>query len=176
MILGLAVAELLVNLRRLIHERRRVDWDALPLLWAFTVLLFLFNYWWAVVTGLDGSRGARLVMQFVPLATIPILLFLLSASVLPRRIPAEGRISMRAEWDKERGVVYTLFALNQTVVWLIVLAFRGHIVWDIADITRTGVLAVLLLVLFARSRPVEWFAVTATLLLTSMRLFTQSAG
>jgi hypothetical protein len=39
-ILGLAVAELLLNLHRLIDARKRVNWDPLPLLWAVIVLLW----------------------------------------------------------------------------------------------------------------------------------------
>lgn len=176
MILGLAMAELLLNLHRLIDERKRVDWDALPLLWALVILLFLFNDWWAVATGLDGSRSARVVMQFVPLALIPILLFLLSATVLPRRVAAEGRIRMRAQWTDTRSVFYALFALNQVVTWMLVLAIRGSVIWDSADVARTGVLVVVLLALFSKSRPAEWLAVATALGLTTMRLFTQPAG
>ena len=47
-IIGLGIADLLVNLHRLIHAGKRVDWDALPLVWATVALLWLFNYWWAV--------------------------------------------------------------------------------------------------------------------------------
>jgi hypothetical protein len=81
-ILGLGVADLLVNLHRLIEARRRVTWDPLPLLWAVVVLLWLFNYWWAVATNLDGSQNARVVADFVLLAIPPIILFLMAASVL----------------------------------------------------------------------------------------------
>ena len=33
-IMGLGLADLLMNFHRLLHERKRVDWDALPLVWA----------------------------------------------------------------------------------------------------------------------------------------------
>ena len=74
-ILGLAVAELLLNLHRLIDARKRVNWDPLPLLWAVIVLLWLFNHWWAVATNLDRSQNARVVGNFVLLAIDPIILF-----------------------------------------------------------------------------------------------------
>src|SRR5665213_1359758 len=82
-IIGLGIADLLVNLHRLLHARKRVAWDALPLVWATIAFLWLFNYWWAVGAGLDGSQGARVVGHYVLLAILPILLFLMSASVLP---------------------------------------------------------------------------------------------
>ena len=42
-IVGLGLAELLLNLHRLIHARDRVRWDPLPVLWTI-VLLMLLNY------------------------------------------------------------------------------------------------------------------------------------
>ena len=43
-IIGLGIADLLMNFHRLIHERRRVVWDPLPLTWAAVCLLWLFAY------------------------------------------------------------------------------------------------------------------------------------
>jgi hypothetical protein len=77
-----------------------VRWDPLPLLWAFTTLLLLFNFWWAVAMNLDGSHDATVVGEFVLLAISPILLFLMCASVLPRALPTEGQLDMRAEGPK----------------------------------------------------------------------------
>lgn len=172
-ILGLGIADLLVNLQRLIHERRRVDWHALPLVWALIALLWLFNYWWAVSANIDGSRNATVVGHFVLLAIPPILLFLMSASVLPRSVPAEGRLDMRAEWASSRSVPLTLFALNQMASWVVVAFARGGIIWDSAALIRTGTLLLVLAALYFKSRRFEWFVVAAILVLAIMRLATQ---
>jgi hypothetical protein len=158
-IVGLGIADLLMNFHRLIHERRRVTWDPLPLLWAALALLWLFNYWWGVATNLDGSRGAHVAMDYVMLAIAPIVQFLMAASVLPRAMPAEGKLDMRAEWAANRGVFLALLILNQTIAWVGITAWRGAIVWDVAAITRTLVLVLATLVFFVKSRRLEWAAV-----------------
>lgn len=172
-IIGLGVADLLMNFHRLIHDRRRVAWDALPLLWAVVCLLWLFNYWWAVATNLDGSRNARVAVEFVLLAIAPIVLFLMAASALPRAMPAEGRLDMRAEWATSRGVFFALFALNQSIAWVNAIAARGF-VWDVAAIARTVVLALALTALLVRSRRLEWSAALLTLALVIWRMSQQA--
>jgi hypothetical protein len=139
-IIGLGIADLLVNLHRLLHNRKRVEWDALPLVWATIAFLWLFNYWWAVGAGLDGSQNAHVVGHYVLLAILPILLFLMSASVLPRAIPESGRLDMRAEWSKSRDIFLTIFVINQIATWIVVIGARGAIVFDLASVVRTIVL------------------------------------
>lgn len=173
-ILGLAVAELLLNLHRLIDARKRVNWDPLPLLWAVIALLLLFNYWWAVVTNLDRSQDAKVVGDFVLLAIAPIILFLIAASVLPRLPAAEGRFDMRAEWIEKRSVFLTLFAINQSVVWISLVITRHSISWDLASFLRTIVLLLLLLLLFYKSRRFEWIAVLAIFAFVVFRLSVQT--
>lgn len=103
-ILGLGLADLLLNFHRLLRERKRVNWDALPLAWAVIALLWMINYWWAVAANLTRWSDTRVVLEFALAAIPPIMLFLMAASLLPRAIPAEGRLEMRAEWQKARGL------------------------------------------------------------------------
>lgn len=172
-IIGLGIADLLVNLHRLIHARKHVQWDALPLVWAAIALLWLFNYWWAVGTGLDGSREARVVGHYVLLAILPILLFLMSASVLPRAIPETGLLDMHAEWSKSRDIFLTVFAINQTATWIVVITARGAIVLDFAGLVRTIALLFVLGALFFRSRRFEWVAALVVIVVAVARISTQ---
>ena len=112
--------------------------------------------------------------EFVLLAIPPIILFLMSASVLPRSLSADGRIDMRAEWVGGRRVFLTLFAAYQSVAWVFLTAARGRVVFDFAGLARTVILALVLLTLVWKSRRVEWFAVMTILAVTAVRLFTQS--
>jgi hypothetical protein len=172
-IIGLGVADLLMNFHRLIHERQRVVWDPLPLVWALVCLLWLFNYWWAVATNLDGSRDARVAFEFVFLAIAPIVLFLMAASALPRAMPEEGQLDMRGEWTKGRSVFFALFALNQSIAWVFATVARG-VVFDFAAIARTIVLVLALTVLFVKSRRLEWAAAVLTLALVIWRMSEQA--
>jgi hypothetical protein len=173
-ILGLAVADLLVNLHRLIDARKHVKWDALPLLWSLIVLLWLFNYWWAVATNLDGSQDARVVGHFVLLAIPPIMLFLMAASVLPHDSLTEGQFNMRADWAGRRNVFLTFFALNQFVTWIVAI-MRHSVLLDISSLFRTAALLLVLLALFVKARRFEWVAAIAILTLVVVRLSTQPA-
>jgi predicted membrane channel-forming protein YqfA (hemolysin III family) len=173
-IIGLGIADLLVNFHRLIHARRNVEWDALPLVWAVIALLWLFNYWWAVGAGLDGSRDARVVGHYVLLAVLPILLFLMSASVLPRAIPESGQLDMRAEWSRNRDVFLTILAINQTATWIVAIAVRGAIVLDFAAIVRTIALLCAVGALLFRARRFEWLAATVVLVVAVARISSQA--
>ena len=173
-IIGLGIADLLVNLHRLIHARKQVQWDALPLVWASIAFLWLFNYWWAVGVGLDGSRDARVVGHYVLLAILPILLFLMSASVLPRAIPESGKLNMQAEWSKSRDIFLTILVINQIATWIVVSIARGAIVADLAGLVRTIVLLCALGALFFRSRRFEWLAATIVIIVAVARISSQA--
>ena len=173
-IIGLGIADLLVNLHRLLHARKRVEWDALPLVWATIAFLWLFNYWWAVGAGLDGSQGARVVGHYVLLAILPILLFLMSASVLPRAIPESGRLDMQAEWSKSRDIFLTILVINQIATWIVVIAARSAIVFDLAGVVRSIVLISALGALFFRSRRVEWVVAIVVIVVAVVRISSQA--
>lgn len=173
-IIGLGIADLLVNFHRLIHARKRVEWDALPLVWAAIALLWLFNYWWAVGAGLDGSRNARVVGDYVLLAILPILLFLMSASVLPRAIPESGRLDMNSEWSKSRDVFLTIFAMNQVATWIVAIAARGAVVFDFAGLVRTVALLCVAGALLFKSRRFEWPAAIVVLVVAVARISSQA--
>lgn len=173
-IIGLGIADLLVNFHRLIHARRNVEWDALPLVWATIALLWLFNYWWAVGAGLDGSRNARVVGDYVLLAVLPILLFLMSASVLPRAIPESGRLDMSAEWSRSRDIFLTILAINQTATWIAAIVANDAVVFDFAGIVRTVALLCAVGALLFRSRRFDWVAAIVVLLVAIARISGQA--
>jgi hypothetical protein len=173
-IIGLGVADLLVNFHRLIHDRKRVHWDPLPLLWAGITLLLLFNHWWAVAMNLDGSRDATVVGEFVLLAISPILLFLLCASVLPRSVPAQGHLDMRTEWTETRRVFLFIFWLRQICTGVTAIVAAGGFVWDQAMIARLVIWTLLGASLLTASRRVEWVAALGVLAMLVWRISAQS--
>ena len=171
-ILGIALADVLMHLHELVHARRRVEWDALPLVWTLIGVLWLFNYWWAVGLGLDGAPKVHVAGGYVLLAIPPILLFVMSTSALPRKVPDEGTISLRDEWAKNRSVFLPVLGLNQVAAWAVITYARG-IVFDFPALFRTVTLALVIAMLFTRSRRLEWFAALVILVLGAARLSTQ---
>lgn len=172
-IVGIALADVLMHVQELIHARERVRWDALPLLWTTIGVLWLFNYWWAVGVGLDGSQNVHVAGGFVLLAVPPILLFVMSTSALPRRMSHEGTIDMPAAWAQNRTVFLPALGLNQIAAWVAVTIARGAVVFDLAAVLRTTTLALVIAMLFVKSRRLEWFAAIVIVSLGIARLSTQ---
>jgi hypothetical protein len=172
-IVGIALADVLMHVQELIHARDRVRWDALPLLWTTIGVLWLFNYWWAVGVGLDGSQNVYVAGGFVLLAIPPILLFVMSTSALPRRVPDEGTIDMRAAWVRNRTVFLPALGLNQVAAWVATIVARGGVVFDFPAVLRTSALMLVIAMLFVKSRRLEWFAAVVILSLVIARLSTQ---
>lgn len=175
-ILGLGVADLLMNFHRLLHERKRVRWDALPLTWAVIALLWIINYWWAVAANLTSWSATRVVIEFAFAAIPPILLVLMAAGLLPRAMPADGRLDMRAEWQEARGLFLTLAVLYQCLAWVNITLASGALVWDFITLVRAVTLAALVLALVLKDRRVDWVAALVILALVMWRLAVQRVG
>jgi hypothetical protein len=173
-IVGLAIADVLVHAQKLIHARSRVLWDPLPLIWAAIGLLWLFNYWWAVGAGLDGSPSVHVAGGFVLLAIPPVLLFVMSTSALPRKVPDRGTISLRDEWATNRSVFLPALGLNQIASWAVSLFARGAFVFDLPALLRTTTLGLVAAMLLWKSRRFEWIAALVILSLAVARLATQA--
>jgi len=173
-IMGLAIADVLVHIQKLIHARDRVQWDPLPLIWATIGLLWVFNYWWAVGAGLDGAQNVRMAGGFVLLAIPPILLFIMSTSALPRRVSERGTINLRDEWATNRPVFFAALGLNQLATWMVVLFARGAFVFDFPAMLRTTTLALAAAMLLNKSRSLEWVAAIVIFSLGIARLATQA--
>ena len=107
------------------------------------------------------------------LAIDPIILFLMAASVLPRVPAAEGRFGMRADWTERRSVFLTLFAVHQCIVWVSVAILRPSMSWDFASLVRTVSLLLILLLLFFKTRRLEWIAALTIFVLMVLRISAQ---
>lgn len=66
-----------------------------------------------------------------------------------------------------------LFAINQCVTWVGVAVVRGGVAWDLSAFLRTIVLALVLLMLFSRSRRLEGVAALGALALVAWRMWLQ---
>jgi hypothetical protein len=172
-IIGLGLADVLVNFHRLLTERDRVRWHGLPLIWTVSVLLLLLNYWWALALNRDGGGSAQTAAEFGLAATIPILLFLVCASVLPRRLPAEGMLDMRAEWERQRTLFAALFLLYMATNWIVAIVVYGGIGWDLQTVLRAVVTVLVATLLFVQSRPWSWIVAVLVLASAIARLAVQ---
>lgn len=116
-ILGLGLCDMLVSLHRLLRAGRAVTWDwAAP--WAAIIVLFInLRTWWSLFPGRDDAPTT--IGQFLPVLVGVILLFLMSASVLPDEVPEKGAdgggLDLKAWFEGNRRYFWTLMSLS--IVW-----------------------------------------------------------
>ena len=170
-IVGLGLTEMFGNLHRLIRNRARVGWDALPIAWAAMMFLLIVNYWWALYLRLDGSQQARTAADFALILTPAILLFLTTASVLPS-FEGDSDWDMKNQYREQRGTWILTFALYQVSTWATALV-TGTLAWNYVTLIRGVILALLVSMLFVKARRWDWFGVIAISAFLLIRLCTQ---
>jgi len=112
-IVGVAVADQLTSLHRLLKRRADVRWDWLLLWVAALVLLTQLQIWWS----LAGQRQAPITIgNFLPMMVLLVLLFLLAAASLPDEL-GDQRIDLRDYYRQQSRYIWTLYAL--ALSWLI---------------------------------------------------------
>lgn len=108
-VLGLALADLLVSVHRLLRARRRVVWRPLPLLLALVIALSLLTSFFELweMTGWERISYYGLVWQVVNY--VPI--FLAACAVLPDDVPPEG-LDLDDFYFEERRYIVGLVAVG----------------------------------------------------------------
>ena len=171
-IVGLGLTELLLSLHRLIHARRDVRWDPLPLLWTAIVFLVLLNYWWALAQRRDGSELAHTAGAYGLLLVHPLLLFLLCASVLPRQ-GAEGGLDMRRSYETDRRAFVAVFVLYMLANWILAVT-TGASMWNGVTLQRTIASVLLASLLVVNARRWDWAVAVTVMAAALARMVTQA--
>jgi hypothetical protein len=171
---GLGLTELLLTFYRLVRDRRRVAWDALPLAWALLILIAVVNFWWGIREIMAGASGWT-TGDFMLSMVAPIFLFLACAAALPTITPGE-RADMQALYAEQRTAFLIFFLGYQTVNWVLdASGLSGGWPPPVVLIHRTAVCIGLIVALIGRSRRWDWCGVAMVALAYALRLFTQVA-
>jgi hypothetical protein len=104
-IVGIAVADQLVSLHRLLRRRRVVRWDWAAPAVALLVLLAQVQIWWSLARG----EGALTIGAFLPMLVLLILMFLLASAVLPDEVPAAG-LDLKSYYHDNGSYIWSLFS------------------------------------------------------------------
>lgn len=169
---GLGLTELLLTFYRLVRERRRVAWDALPLAWALLILIGVVNFWWGIRAIMAGASGWT-TGDFMLSMVAPIFLFLACAAALPN-ITSDGRADMKALYAEQRAAFLIFFLGYQTVNWVLdASGLTGGWPPLVVLIHRSAVCVALVIALVGRSRRWDWVAVAMVAAAYALRLFTQ---
>ncbi|HEX5239350.1 MAG TPA: hypothetical protein VFW39_12915 [Sphingomicrobium sp.] len=127
-IIGLAVADLLISFHRLIRVDARVKWYWLVPALAFYMLLVIVNFWWGTYWSFAGLRSLSMG-AFIPTLLSAIALFLLAAAVLPDETVQDG-LDLKAWYVRNAGHIWVLAFIGLSLVMLV--EFRGEIAGIVA--------------------------------------------
>lgn len=120
-VLGLAIADMVTSLHKLLRNRRRVRWDWVAPLAALVILVEIFNLWWSW-RKFTGDSMAEVAPYFFVL----VLLFLTASATLPDEVPEDG-VDLGRYFDENRGYFLTLYG-TYIILWI------G--MWTIRDIVQ----------------------------------------
>ena len=108
-VIGLAVADLATSFHKLMRHRERVRWDWLIFAAALLVLLNLVGVWWVTLRWYGGVQDMQIAAYLPDLAAL-LLLFLMTAAVLPDEVPAEG-LDLRTFYLSNSRYLWTLWVI-----------------------------------------------------------------
>ena len=172
-IIGIGLTEMFGNLHRLIRNRAQVvTWDWLPVAWSAVLLLLVVNYWWAIYQGIIGIDQLRNAAELGLILVQPIVLFLLTASVLPN-FATSSKWDMRNYYDEHRGTFIFTFVFYQCVTTAVALVV-GTLGWNIASLARAAIFLLLVVAVLVRNRRFDWLAALGILAVLLLRLSTQA--
>jgi hypothetical protein len=170
-IIGIGLTEMFGNLHRLIRNPSQVTWDWLPVAWSAVLLLLVVNYWWAIYSGIIGINQLGNAAELGLVLVQPIVLFLMTASVLPN-FGTAGPWDMRRYYDEHRRTFIFTFILYQCVTTVVALVI-GTFGWNISSVIRAVILVLLLLMVLLNKRRWDWTGVLTILAVLIVRLTTQ---
>lgn len=153
MILGLGVTRVLSGLVEIFRSRQHARLDWIPIAWALVIFAAQLQLWWAVIE-LSHLVKVWTAGSFLLLISLPLLLFLAAAMILPSQRLEEGE-SIRSSFLHEGR--WGLGALSLYMFLAIFANWRfWHASFDSDEVALNLTLALLPLMLLAtKSRRVE---------------------
>jgi hypothetical protein len=153
MILGLAVTRVLSGLVEVFRARSTARLDWIPVAWAMILFVMQLQFWWAVIELQDLVQTWTLA-SFLLLVSLPLLLFLAAALVLPgQRMEPGDSLAGFFERDGRWG----LAAISAYLVVAVVVDWHF---WRESSLAGDGLLNLLLpaipvAAMFARRRALQ---------------------
>lgn len=159
-IIGLALADVLTSVHKLVMARRRVRFHWLPLTWAFLLFVAATQYWWAFFrTGQAEVWTQFFAFLFVLMELVT--LYLIASSALPDVEAGRERIDLKAHYFETK---WWFFGLIAVYVALLVAdrVLRGRDLLDPIHAYHLAGLVLVLTLMFSRSTLVHGLFTGAT--------------
>jgi hypothetical protein len=130
-VIGLSITHMLASAVSVFRLRRQLSLDWMPLAWALSILLFQFQFWWAIYE-LSGLVRQWTFYGFAAMVALALCLFAAGALVLPLA-ERDGERDQLAAFDRDGrwGLAFlaTYFAMSLWANW--------HF-WDVSAFSYTG--------------------------------------
>jgi hypothetical protein len=177
-LMGLALADIVVSFHRLIRPRETVKWDGRALIATLLVMLEIIRMWFAQWTGRDLATALTFGVYLGEFVQI-LLLVLLAFASLPD--PVGERCDLADFYERNRRYFWSVFAAYQAtyfVLWLMVFggtqATVGGNVTLVDWLRMVGPLAVYLILAFVRLRWLDYLAPALMIMFYLLRYWNQS--
>lgn len=177
-LMGLALADIVVSLHRLIRSQRPVRWDGRVLMATSLVMLEIVRMWFAQWTGRDLAIAVTFGVYLGEFIQILFLVLLAYAS-LPDDLGES--VDLGNFYEDNRRYFWSVFAAYQAsyfVLWLTVFggtqATVGGAVTPIDWVRMVGPLLVYVALAFVRLRWLDYVAPAAIIIFYLFRYWNQS--
>jgi hypothetical protein len=177
-LMGLALADIVVSLHRLVRSRQPVKWDGRVLIAASLVMLEVIRMWFAQWTGRDLAIAVTFGVYLGEFIQI-LLLVLLAYASLPDDLGES--CDLQEFYERNRRYFWSVFAAYQAsyfVLWLTVFggtqATVGGAVTPIDWARMVGPLLIYLTLTFVRLRWLDYLAPALIMIFYLLRYWNQS--
>lgn len=140
MILGIGVTRLLSSAVMIVRNRTEFVFDVLPAAWATFIFIAQIQFWWAIIE-LAKLKSVWTLTNFLALLSMPLLLFIAAALVLPHEA-RERDLNLRSAFARDGRLALVALALFNAVACAVDVAW-----WSTNLLTPTGVMTCALAVL-----------------------------
>lgn len=177
-LMGLALADIVVSLHRLVRPRQPVKWDGRVIIAASLVMLEVIRMWFAQWTGRDLAIAVTFGVYLGEFIQI-LLLVLLAYASLPDDLGES--CDLQEFYERNRRYFWSVFAAYQAsyfVLWLTVFggtqATVGGAVTPIDWARMVGPLLIYLTLTFVRLRWLDYLAPALIMIFYLLRYWNQS--
>lgn len=141
MVLGVGVARPLSSGVAVFRARERVVPDWIPGAWATYIFFAQLQLWWAIIE-LAQLHEPWTLPRFLGLVSLPLLLYVAAALVLPPEIRHDQRSDLREEFGRDgRWALLALSAYNAVAVVM------DRVLWDLRLVSWDAALLLVLVIL-----------------------------
>jgi hypothetical protein len=156
-VLGLAITNVLTRLATLITTRHRVDFYWPPVAWAIWIFFISVQHWWAQWSVRHSQQWN--FGSFWLEILVPVVLFLMSALVLPER-EEDGRLDLGRWYFHNRAWFFALLCALPLLSIAEEIARSGHMASTLNLVFLLAFAAIAAVAFFLPSRRVQtWIAV-----------------